>query len=334
MTNPVLVEVVRSGFVESVHRGALVILGRDGEARCSVGDVRSPVYPRSSTKPLQAIGMLRAGLRIEQEDLALACASHNGEPAHVRRALALLHAHGLTEDDLACPPDYSLHEPSKNEAIRAGAGKRRATMNCSGKHAAMLATCAQLGWPETSYTEPKHQLQQAITDAVTDLTGEPVPEPGVDGCGAPLFAYSPTGLARAFSRIATATDGPEMRVASAMRAHPWLVGGTGREDTLLMHAVDGLLAKAGAEGVHAIALPDGTAIAMKLDDGAARARGPVAAGVLDAVGARPSSPAARSVLDGIAKGTEGDSRGAVLGGGEPVGELRMADGVLDQLYRS
>jgi L-asparaginase II len=317
-TNPVLVEVVRSSFVESVHRGALVITAPDGATRFAIGDVDRPVYPRSSNKPLQALGMLRAGLEIGESDLALGCASHNGEPEHVRRTLALLERHGLTESDLACPADYPLHEPSRIEAIRSGTGARRAAMNCSGKHAAMLATCVQRGWPVDGYTDPKHALQRAIADAVVDLTGEPIAATGVDGCGAPLFAYSLTGLARAFGALVTAKGGPQLRIADAMRAHPWLVAGSGREDTLLMLAVEGLLAKGGAEGVHVFALPDGTAVALKIDDGASRPREPLLAEAVRALGAWPDTPAAASVLDGFSRG-----RGQVLGGGRPAGELRV-----------
>ncbi|PXY31427.1 asparaginase [Prauserella muralis] len=312
MTGPALVEVVRSGLTESVHHGALVITGPDGSVRTALGDVDRPVYPRSSNKPFQALGMLRAGLEIGEPDLALACASHNGEPAHVARVLAMLASAGLTEDDLRCPADYPLHEPSRLDAIRTWPGRRRAAMNCSGKHAAMLATCVQRGWPTGSYTDPKHELQRVIAETVVGLTGEPIAATGVDGCGAPLFAFSLTGLARAFGRVAGSRPG------AAMRAAPWLVAGSGRDDTLLMLAVPGLLAKGGAEGVHAMALPDGTAVALKVSDGAARARDPLLVAALRSLGALPDNPAARSVLDGLGRGA-----GVVLGGGRQAGELRL-----------
>jgi L-asparaginase II len=308
VTNPVLAEVVRSGFVESVHRGALVVTGPEGEARLALGDVVSPVFPRSSNKPLQAVGMLRAGLDFTGEDLALACASHSGEPGHVKRVLELLRAAGLTEDDLACPPDFPLHVPSMRDA----AEPRRVTMNCSGKHTAMLTTCVRAGWPTAGYEAPDHPLQQAIAAAVPELTGEPIAHTGVDGCGAPLFAFSLTGLARAFGRVALAADGPLRTVASAMRAHPWLVAGTGREDTELMSAVDGLIAKGGAEGVQAFALPDGFAVAIKIDDGTKRACAPLAVEALRYLGADVS-------------GLEALARPEVLGGGKPAGEIRVPE---------
>ncbi|MCG8919570.1 asparaginase [Actinokineospora sp. PR83] len=299
-----LAEVVRSGFTESVHRGSLVVLTGD-RVRLAVGDVDSPVFPRSSNKPLQALGMLRAGLDLDDADLAIGCASHSGEAVHVDRVLALLARHGLTEDDLGCPEDWPLHEDSRGDR------RRRVTMNCSGKHAAMLATCAQLGWDTASYLAPAHPLQAAIAATVTDLTGTPIPAVGVDGCGAPLFALSLTDLATACSRLVTAPPGTRRRrVADAMRAHPHLVGGTGRIDTALMDAVPGLLVKGGAEGVHVLALPDGTTLALKVDDGAARARTPVLGAVLEFLGHQPPP------LDTV-----------VLGGGEPVGEVRVPAGL-------
>ncbi|RZQ65307.1 asparaginase [Amycolatopsis suaedae] len=323
--NPALVEVVRSGFVESVHHGALVVLAPDGSVRLAVGDVDRPVYPRSSNKPLQALGMLRAGLEVDDADLAFASGSHNGEPAQVQRCLDMLARHGLDESALACPADYPLHEASRIDAVRAG-GKRRSMMNCSGKHAAMISTCVTRGWQVEGYQDEKHELQRVIADTISDLAGEPIAATGVDGCGAALMAFSLTGLARAFSRLVTAPGGDERRVADAMRAHPWLVGGSGREDTMLMLSVPGLLAKGGAEGVHAIALPDGTAVALKVDDGGQRARNPLLVAALRALGAFPSNPAAASVLTGM-----GDGYGDVFGGGRPVGVLRVLPSVFAPL---
>ncbi|GAA1984890.1 asparaginase [Amycolatopsis minnesotensis] len=316
MTNPVLVEVTRSGFVESVHRGAVVVLDPDGRPILSAGDVTSPIYPRSSSKPLQALAMLRHGLGLDGEGLALACASHSGEPRHVRGVLSLLERYGLGEDDLRCPKALPRHQPS----MLAAPSPRRVAMNCSGKHTAMLVTCVEAGWDRPGYLDPEHELQRAIKATLGEATGEPIGRTGVDGCGAPLFAYSLTGLARAFGRLVTG-DAQCTRIAGTMRAHPWLVAGTGREDTALMRGVGGLLSKEGAEGVHAVALADGTSIALKIDDGAARARMPVIVAVLDRLGALPSDPAAAAVLTGLA-------RGPVLGGGLPVGEFRVPGALL------
>ncbi|WP_432848676.1 asparaginase [Amycolatopsis sp. CA-161197] len=308
MTEPVLVEVERSGLVESVHRGSLVITAPDGSVIHSVGDVTGPVFPRSSTKPLQGVGMLRSGLDYDSADLALACGSHSGEPGHVERVAAMLAAAGLDESALACPPAYPLHEPTMHAATE----PLRVTMNCSGKHAGMLATCVAAGWPTDGYEQPGHPLQKALADTVVELTGEPIATTGVDGCGAPLFAYSLTGLARAFGRLVQAPSGSdELRVADAMRAHPWLVAGTDREDTALMGGVPGLLSKIGAEGVLAFALADGTAVALKMSDGAKRGCGPLAVAVLAHLGVDVSD------LEVLANPP-------VLGGGRPVGRLRVS----------
>jgi L-asparaginase II len=299
-----LVEVVRSGAVESVHRGSVVALGADGRPAVSAGSVDSPIFGRSSNKPLQAVGMLRAGLDVDGPDLALAAASHNGEPDHVAGARRLLAEAGLDTAALRCPPALPIEE----EAHRAADGRPdRIYMNCSGKHAAMLLTCVRAGWSTVDYTDPAHPLQKEIRSTIEELAGEKVTAIGVDGCGAPIFALTLTGLARGFARLTTAMPGTyERRVADAMRAHPFLVAGTGREDTTMMTAVPGLLMKGGAEGVHGAALPTGAAIALKIDDGAARARVPVLLEVLHRLGVE----------------TPGVTADPVLGGGVPVGEFR------------
>lgn len=316
--NPVLARVVRDGIVESVHRGSFVVTGGDGSPQREAGDTRTPMYPRSSNKPLQALGMLRAGLEVGEADLALACASHSGEPGHAERVLNLLHRHGLDEADLACPADYPQHDPSRDEAARRGVGRRRATMNCSGKHAAMLVTCTQRGWPTEGYTHPEHPLQRTIAATIAELASEPIANTTVDGCGAPLLAITQTGLANAFSKLTTGADGPESRIAAAMRAHPWLIAGSGQEDTLLMLSVPGLLAKGGAEAVQAMALRDGTAITIKIDDGGKRALAPLAVALLRELGHDGASEASRAVLDGLADGAR-----QVLGGGAPVGGIEV-----------
>jgi L-asparaginase II len=298
----IVAEVVRSGFVESVHHGSVAVLDGAG-----VGDVTGPVFPRSSNKPMQTVGMLRAGLvPREDADLALISGSHFGEPFHVRRVHDILAGAGLTADALGCPASLPLSEPARDAWLRGGGAAERVLMNCSGKHAGMLATCVVNGWPLAGYLDPKHPLQVAMGAAVTDLTGEPIAATGVDGCGAPVFAFSLTALARAFRRLVEAEPGsPERRVADAMRAHPLLVAGTGADDSVLMGAVPGLLAKGGAEGVVAVAVPGAGAVALKIEDGAMRARTPVLLSALRRLGVDVP-----------------DLREPVLGGGEPVGEVR------------
>ncbi|GGS20851.1 MULTISPECIES: asparaginase [Actinokineospora] len=311
---------LRSGFVESVHRGSVVVLAPDGTVRLALGEVNEPVFTRSCNKPLQALGLLRTGLDLPDDaDLAVGCGSHSGEPEHVRQVLGILAKAGLTEADLGCPPDWPMDEAARNRVIAAGGGKRRAAMNCSGKHAMMLATSVQQAWDIIGYLDPEHPAQLAIAATVTEMTGEDIATIGVDGCGAPLFALTLTGLATGYSALIKAADGTlESRVADAMRTHAHLVGGTHRDDTELMQAIPGLLVKGGAEGVHAMVLPDGTAMAMKIDDGAPRPRTPILVGVLRALGYDAPELDDKAERD-------------ILGGGVPVGAARLREGLLDGL---
>lgn len=306
-----LAEVVRSGFVEGVHRGSVVVLDAAGAPVSGAGDVASPIFPRSSNKPMQAIGMLRAGLPLtDPADVALASASHAGEEFHVERVTALLRGAGLTEEALHCPPDLPVGEAAREAVLRAGGGPTRTLMNCSGKHTAMLLTCLAAGWPLDGYWRPEHPLQQRLTAAIEEFTGERAAAVGVDGCGAPVLAVSLTGLARAFLRLVSAEPGTvERTVADAMRAYPELVGGTQADDTRLMRGVPGLLAKVGAEGVIAAAVPGIGAVALKIDDGAGRPRMPVLVSALRRLGVKAP------VLTEYAEIP-------LLGGGLPVGAVR------------
>jgi L-asparaginase II len=284
-TNPVVAEVVRSGFAESRHRGAVAGLDADGGQVISAGRTDVPFLPRSANKPLQATAMLRLGLNLDAELLALAAASHSGEDFHVDGVRKILSGAGLSEQDLRCPVSWPLHVPTAHRLIAAGEGMSRIRMNCSGKHAAMLATCAANGWPTASYTDPGHPLQQAIRGTIEELAGEKSTATGVDGCGAPLFALTLSGLARAFRTLVLAEPGtPERGVADAMRAYPEWTSGTDRDERRLMNAVPGLLLKSGAEGVDAFAFGDGRAGAIKIDDGAQRARIPVTVALLRQLG--------------------------------------------------
>jgi L-asparaginase II len=276
----------RSGHDESVHFGAVVALAPDGSVAFAAGDPDVPVYPRSCTKPLQAVAMVRAGLRLEPELLALVCASHDGTPDHlagVRRILA--HA-GLDEQALANTPGLPLDEHAAHDVLRHGGGATPLLMNCSGKHSGMLATCVANGWAhDHSYLDPQHPLQVAVTATVAELTADDVAHIGVDGCGAPAHVVTLTGLARAFRAIASGGAGDVgAAVRRAMTEHPVMVGGMRRNVTAFMRAVPGLLAKDGAEGMFAAALPDGRAIAVKIADGNGRAWPAVAVSALAAVG--------------------------------------------------
>ena len=274
------------------------------------------MFPRSSNKPMQAAAMLRCGLALKPNLLALAAASHSGEDFHVAGVREILAGAGLAEDALQCPPDLPLDEEALRGLLRAGGGKDRGHMNCSGKHAAMLATCVAAGWPTASYADPGHPLQVEISKTIERLAGEPVAAVGVDGCGAPLFAISVLGLARAFRGVVTAADGtPERKVADAMRAYPEWTSGTTRSERLLMDAVPGLLLKGGAEGVDGFALADGRAGGLKIEDGTARGRVPVTVAILRALGAEGEPGADTAKLAELANTP-------VLGGGRVVGAVR------------
>src|SRR3954471_7670551 len=315
--DPVLVEVWRAGFgvdvLESVHRGALVVLDAGGVPLIEVGSVDRPVLPRSANKPVQATTYLPAGWRPRDDrELAIAAASHSGEDGHRELAAALLSAAGLTPEALGCPPALPQHEATRAQWLVSGRAPERLAMNCSGKHAAMLSACVAAGWPTEGYLDPQHPLQQAIEARLGEAAGAPVAAVVVDGCGAPQHALSLTGLARGVLSLVQADPGtPERSVADAMRAHPWLVAGTGREDTELMQAVDGLLVKGGADGVHVAALPGAGAVALKLDDGGDRGRLPALAAGLRRLGV-PAGTLSRWLAP------------PVPGGDGVVGEIRAA----------
>ncbi len=301
---------VRGGVVEGVHHGSVVVLAPDGEVRLQLGDIEAACYPRSALKPVQAVAMLRAGLPLDGELLSLAAASHSGEERHLAGARRVLELAGLTESDLRNVPDLPFDPVVRDSWVGQGRLPSRLAQNCSGKHAAMLYTCVLNGWSLDDYLDPGHPLQQAIAEIVEDLTGQRVARVTVDGCGAPLFAISLHGLARAAARITTALPGtPEARVADAMREHAEMASGSGRDVAALMRAVPGLLAKDGFEGVQVAARPDGSAIAVKIADGADRARVPVAAAALARAGVAP-----RLLTEFAGE--------PLLGGGEPVGRVR------------
>jgi len=313
----ILAEVVRSGFAESRHRGSVVVLGPDGQAVLRAGETAAAAFPRSANKPMQAVGMVRAGLDLDGKLLALAAASHSGEAFHVTGVREILAGAGLGEDALGCPPALPLDERALRRLLREGGDADRVHMNCSGKHAAMLATCVTAGWPAQTYRDPDHPLQREIKAALGRLAGEEVAATGVDGCGAPLFALSLTGLARAFrALVLAAPDSAERSVADAVRANPAWTSGTNRSERALHQAVPGLLLKSGAEGVQAFALADGRAGAVKVEDGSPRAIPAITVALLRILGVDQGEGVDRDALDQVADIP-------VLGGGQPVGEVRV-----------
>lgn len=313
--DPILIEVERNGLVESVHHARVVVTDAEGGVATAIGAVEAPMYPRSSSKPMQAVGMLRNGLDLSGELLALAAASHSGESFHLDGVRTILAGVDLDPSVLQTPPDYPVDDIARDEWTAAGHGKDPITMNCSGKHSAMIRTCVRNGWPIETYRHPEHPLQVALRGAIGDLTGSLTTHPATDGCGAPLFAVPLSGLARAFGRMAAATDGPEHAVAQAYRDHPAYVSGTRREEVAFHAAVPGSFCKVGAEGVYALGLPDGRGVAVKISDGAQRGRAPLLAAVLSRLGHGGEELAALL--------TE-----PVLGHGDPVGTVRVREGAL------
>jgi L-asparaginase II len=261
---------------------------------------------------MQATGLLDAGLDLSGAELALAAASHAGEPFHVDGVRKILAGVGLDESALRTPPSLPLDDDARHAELFAGSAPRPIYSDCSGKHAAMLAVCVRNGWDVAGYLDPEHPAQRIIRDAIERLAGEQIAYDAVDGCGAPLLGLSLVGLASAFRACVTAPSGTNARkVADAMRAHPEYVAGTQQLDTLAMRAVSGLLSKSGAEAVHAAALPDGRALAFKISDGSKRAKPVILAEALRRLDVRSE------VLDQL--GTL-----PLLGGGSVVGGIRAA----------
>lgn len=298
---------MRGNVREGLHWGAAVIVDSQGNVVRAWGDPALVILPRSSNKLAQATAMVRAGLLARDEKLALSAASHSGETFHLDGVRAHLASMNLHESALQTPVDWPLDSVERERWLAAGAEPTRIAMNCSGKHAAMLATCVVNNWEVESYLDPHHPLQVLIAQTISELAGEPIVNASIDGCGAPVLGLSLQGLARTFSRAVQAPpDTPERLVADAMRAHPEWVGGTRREVTLVMQGAPGLVLKDGADGVYAGALADGTAFALKISDSSERARTALLAGALAQLGIEPGS-----LLDV-----------EVLGGGKRVGELR------------
>ncbi len=304
-TGEVLLEVVRNDLVESVHAGHLLILDASGKTVLQLGDIDSLIYPRSAVKSLQASAMIRAGAKLTDEQIALACASHAGSPQHLAVAISTLASVGLDESALRNTPDKPL-DPKE----RAAWGDKAPTSlaaNCSGKHSAMLATCVANNWDIKSYKDPSHPLQIAIKKEFEELSGEKISKVAVDGCGAPLFALSLKALANAVRNLSISTDPIHQRVVNACRTNPVLVSGVGRLPTLLMEKVNGLFVKDGAEGVMIISTAKGEVIVWKMSDGSQRGAGALAVATLSHLG--------------ISVDIE---REKVLGDGQVVGEIRAS----------
>jgi L-asparaginase II len=268
MADAVLAEYVRDGVVESVHRGVLVALNSDGSVNLELGNIDQLIFPRSTIKSIQGAAMVRAGLKLEPRLLALGCSSHSGSEEHLTAVREILSMASLDESALQCMLDKPLGEPER----RAWGEKpaTRISMNCSGKHAAMLLTCVTNGWPIENYLDPAHPLQVAIKAELEALAGEKITLTSTDGCGAPLFLISVIGLARAIRAITISLDPIHQSVLDAARKFPEMVAGKGRLTTQMIEAVPGLYMKDGAEAVEIASMPDGRTLVFKVSDGSLR----------------------------------------------------------------
>jgi L-asparaginase II len=268
MSDAVLAEYVRDGVVESVHRGYLVALSADGSVNLALGDSEHLIFPRSCVKSIQGAAMVRAGLKLEPRLLALGCSSHSGSEEHLLAVREILALAKLDESALQC----MLDKPLGDQERRAWGDKpaTRISMNCSGKHAAMLLTCVTNGWPIENYLDPAHPLQVAIKAELEALSGEKNTLTSTDGCGAPLFLMSVIGLARAIRAITLSTDPVHQSVLDASRTFPEMVAGKGRLTTQMIEAVPGLYMKDGAEAVEIASMPDGRTLVFKVADGSLR----------------------------------------------------------------
>ncbi len=301
-------EVTRGDLVESVHAAAIAVTAPDGTLVASLGDPDLLIYLRSAAKPFQAASALASGagerFGFSEREIALMAGSHAGETTHVAVAASMLVRAGIPHEALGCGIHPPFHRPTAERLLRDGEKPTAVMNNCSGKHAGMLAAARALGLPLERYLDPGHPVQRANLEAVARFTGREASRirVSVDGCGAPTFAVSLREAARGFSRLVAAggEDSGEAleraaaRVARAMRAHPDMVAGDGMLDTALMRAVPGLVAKVGADGVHAMAWPGPPApvgIALKLMDGdVGRGRTAVVLGVLGELGLLPGDP--------------------------------------------
>jgi L-asparaginase II len=294
-----LAAVTRGALVESVHRGRLAVCDHDGNVLEAVGDPEAYIYARSSAKPFQALPLVISGAAdafgLTDEELAVACASHNAEESHLAAVRSILEKSGLTEEDLQSGVHLPLYKPEADRLIRSGEEPRPIHGNCSGKHAGMLAVCVHEGYETATYRDPSHPLQRRILGLIAEICGLREDEVLVagDNCGVPAFALPLRSFATGLARVATGNALPDelalaaLRIGAAMREHPFMVAGTGRFDTDLMGLTD-LLVKGGAEAVLAVGSREGWGMVLKISDGALRGVRPVALAALGGMGVEVS----------------------------------------------
>jgi L-asparaginase II len=320
---PVAILVRRGERVESWHRVSYALADAAGRRRHAEGDPDRPLFARSAVKPLQALVLLESGaaerFAVSQAELALACASHGGEPLHVapiRRWLARL---GLDQASLECGAHPPLHGPSAERLVAAGRAPEPVHNNCSGKHTAMLAAARHLGAPLAGYTRADHPVQRRVAATLAEMAGlDGLPAPALDGCGLPTYPLTLGQLATAMARLADPAGlSPDRRAAcraicAAMTAQPQLVAGSGQACTAIMATAPRVVVKTGAEGVYGAALPGlGLGLALKVEDGGSRAAPVALLALLEALGA--ISPEQRAALDGVARPLLRNHAGRVVG---------------------
>jgi L-asparaginase II len=293
MANPVLVEVIRGPLVESRHRGAIAVSDIEGKSVLAIGDVAAPIFPRSAVKALQAVPLIEQGtaerFNLSDAELALACASHSGEPAHVAGVERMLAKAGLTPSDLRCGAHWPVAQAAAAAVARSG-GPSPLHNNCSGKHAGFLCVARALGVDHADYWRPEHLVQRLVRTVLEDFTGATLDEAqcAIDGCSVPTWGVPLTSLAHGFAKFGTGRGVADEHTRAAARLrqacakNPWYVAGTGRFCTDIMQLLgERVFVKTGAEGVYCAALPgEGLGIALKCDDGAGRAAQAVMAALI------------------------------------------------------
>ncbi|MGB3390920.1 MAG: asparaginase [Pseudaminobacter sp.] len=294
MTDTALVEVLRGDVVESIHRGRVAVVDADGGVVLAIGDIELPVFPRSAVKAIQALPLVETGAAdaysFGDRELALACASHSGEAAHVELAAAMLARAGLNVDALECGAHWPSQQDATVKLARSGGLPTALHNNCSGKHSGFLCACRHSGIDHRGYVRTGHECQKMVCEALEGVTGARHGDDnrGTDGCSIPTYAVPLKSIAHGFARMATGIGlAPERaraarRLMEACMAAPFYVAGSGRADTKLMESAPGrIFVKIGAEGVFCAALPElGLGIALKCDDGAGRAAEVMVAAVL------------------------------------------------------
>jgi L-asparaginase II len=294
MVNPVLVDVLRGAVVESAHRGAVAVFDAEGKAVWEIGDTHRPVFPRSAVKAIQALPLVESGAAdaygFGDKELALACASHSGEPAHAELARTMLAKAGCDESALECGTHWPMDHEATVALARTGGIPNALHNNCSGKHAGFVCTCCHGGIDHHGYVTAGHAMQEMIREAMEAVTGaaHDAGHRGTDGCSIPTYAVPLRNFALGFAKMVSGKGLEPLRAKAAQRllsacmAEPFFVSGTGRADLKLMQAEPGrIFVKVGAEGVYCAALPElGFGIALKCDDGAGRAAEVMIASVL------------------------------------------------------